>query len=278
MSLNQPGLLGTMNFAINYSPQAAELLRNGQIKIDYFKTPPWPDMIADAEALAPVAVHFELGVDNAQDADLAEIEHFLTVTATAYVNIHLFITPAKMPAIPVNAPPSPLQREAVIERMLSSVTRLTDRFGADRVIAENIPFRLNENASLLACVEPEVISTVVRESGCGLLLDISHARIAARSLGLDERAYMESLPVEELRELHFTGLHNWSGRLQDHLEILDEDWTCLEWVLSRERSGEWARAHMLAFEYGGTGMFFGRFSDPDIIAGQVPRLYALCHE
>ena len=28
-----------MQFAINYSPQAAELLKTGQINIDYFKCP-----------------------------------------------------------------------------------------------------------------------------------------------------------------------------------------------------------------------------------------------
>ena len=32
-------------------------------------------------------------------------------------------------------------------------------------------------------VEPEVITRVVEESGCGLLLDISHARIVANYLG-----------------------------------------------------------------------------------------------
>ena len=267
-----------MNFAINYSPQAAELLRNGTIQIDYFKTPPWPEMIAEAEQLAPVAVHFELRIGNALEADLAEIERFLSSTATAYVNIHLGIRPAEMPEIPINEHPTPAQREAVIERMLASVQHLTGHFGAARVIAENIPFRLNEDSNPLACVEPEVITTVIEESDCGLLLDVSHARIAAHALGVEPHAYIESLPVERLRELHFTGIHDWSGYRMDHLEILEADWPWLDWVLEQERSGRWGQAHMLAFEYSGTGEFFQRFSDPEVIARQVPRLYAACHE
>jgi len=270
-------LYSPMNFAINYSPQAAELVRNGTIQIDYFKTPPWPEMIAEAEQLAPVAVHFELGIGNAIEANLTEIERFLASTATRYVNIHLLIRPAEMPGIPVEERPAPAQREAVIERMLAGIQHLTAHFGAERVIAENIPFHPEERASLLACVEPEVISTVIEESNCGLLLDVSHARIAAHALGVDAHTYIESLPVARLCELHFTGIHNWEGYLMDHLEILEEDWPWLDWVLERMRSGGWAQAHMLAFEYGGTGEFFRRFSDPQVISRQVPRLYAMCH-
>ncbi len=40
-------------FALNYSPQAADLLRAGQIEIDLFKCPAWPDLIAEAQAAAP---------------------------------------------------------------------------------------------------------------------------------------------------------------------------------------------------------------------------------
>ena len=36
-----------MRFAINYAPQAAELLRQGQIKLDYFKTLPWLDWVLE---------------------------------------------------------------------------------------------------------------------------------------------------------------------------------------------------------------------------------------
>lgn len=266
-----------MNFAINYSPQAAVLLRNGHIEVDYFKTPPWPDMIAEAETLRPITVHFDFRAGDLGQPDWSAVENFLARTETAYVNLHLGVTAAEMPHLPVDAPPSTAQREEIIDRMLANVNILTSRFGTERVIAENIPFRLKENSNVWACVEPAVISTVIERSGCGLLLDISHARIAAQSLGLDGRAYIEALPVKRLCELHFTGLHDWSGYAMDHLEILEADWPWLDWALEKIDSGAWGRAHMLAFEYGGTGEFFQRFSDPQVIAAQAPRLYAACH-
>ncbi len=49
-----------MQFALNYSPQAADLVWAGQIDIDLFKCPPWTEMTAAAQAIRPVYVHFGL--------------------------------------------------------------------------------------------------------------------------------------------------------------------------------------------------------------------------
>ena len=266
-----------MKFAINYSSQAAELLQAGKIELDYFKTPPWPGMIAEAEVLRPIAVHFNLRAGEIDDPDLQEIETFLENTSTQYVNTHLGIKPNELPQIPANDRPIDFQSQEVLERLLANVQKLVDYFGSDRVIVENIPFRMNENSSLMACAEPKIISQVVEVTGCGFLLDVSHARIAAHSFGMDPHDYIEGLPIQNLCELHFTGIHNWDGYLMDHLSILDVDWPWLEWVIARIKAGDWGTPYMLAFEYGGTGEFFERFSDPAVIADQVPRLFEYCH-
>lgn len=265
-----------MKLAINYSPQAAELLRNGQIKLDYFKTPPWPDMIAEAELLRPIAVHFNLRAGKPDEPDWQEIEYFLAKTSTHYVNTHLGITTREMPQIPVNERPNDNQRQQVLERLLEHVQKLTDYFGSDRVIVENIPFRKDENTNLRACADPKIVSQVVEYTGCGFLLDVSHARIAAHHFETDSQEYIEALPVQHLRELHFTGIHNWDGYLMDHLSILEDDWPFLAWVMERIKAGLWQCPHLLAFEYGGIGEFFERFSDPEVMVTQLPRLYQAC--
>ena len=142
---------------------------------------------------------------------------------------------------------------------------------------ENAPYHGPEGRLLRACVEPELIRRLVEETGVGLLLDISHARIAAHSIGMPERAYMEALPVDQTHELHFTGLHRLNGRLADHLPVLESDWPALAWVLENIQSGEWGRPWMLAFEYGGVGEKFAWRSDPAVIQEQIPRLYNMVH-
>ncbi len=88
------------------------------------------------------------------------------------------------------------------------------------------------------------------------LLDVSYVRIAARHLGVNSFEYNEALPVQQLRKIHFTGIHNRDGYLMDHLPILEIDWPWLDWVIENTKGGEWGDPHLLAFEYGGTGNFF----------------------
>ncbi len=270
-----------MNFAINYSPQAAELLEAGRIKIDYFKTPPWPKMIAKAKAHCPVAVHFNLraGTGTLAQTDWDDVEAFLESTATVYVNAHLAADARD--GVPFDTDnPSPTAVEQIIADTHADVAAMVDHFGPERVILENAPYREGQGHVNRVSVLPDVIGDVIETCGCGLLLDISHARISADTLEMAAKDYIRALPLARLRELHFTGLHDLGeGFLMDHLPVLEDDWPWLDWVLEGIEQREWGEAHMLAFEYGGEGHeFFASHSDPDVIARDVPRLYERCHQ
>jgi uncharacterized protein (UPF0276 family) len=267
-----------MRFAINYSPAAAGLVQSGQIEVDYFKTPPWPDMIAEAAAIRPVTVHFELrtGAGLLPERDWGDVQAFLSQTGTRYVNLHLTARVEDYPGVLPEQQTAHLT-DQIVERLVSEVRAVAAHFGPERVIFENVPYRGNRDRVLRASVLPETLRRVAGETGCGLLLDISHARIAARHLGIDEGEYIASLPVESLRELHFTGLHTLEGGfLMDHLPVLEADWPWLSWGVENIQAGRWGQPDLLAFEYGGVGKFFKDHTDPQVIAGQVPRLVALC--
>jgi uncharacterized protein (UPF0276 family) len=261
-----------MLLAINYSTQAASLVKEKRIQLDRFKCPDWPEMIAEASQIRPVAVHFTLAAGRGKlyKTDWKLVEHLLVETDTPYVNLHLEPHVNDFPGID---PDDPAQDEPVIEQMVADIRLAAQRFGPERVIVENVPYRGRGYKVLRPAVLPEVITQMLGATGCNLLLDISHARIAAHSLEMDEREYMSRLPVQRLCELHFTGLHNLDGQLQDHLEILDTDWPVLDWVLDQIRTGEWKKPWMLAFEYGGVGEKFAWRSNPQVIAAQAPQLY-----
>ncbi len=265
-----------MEFAINYSHAAARLLAEERIQIDRFKTPDWPYLIAEASGYCAVAVHFNLfaGRGDTQDSDWEQVERLLEVTGTPYVNLHLEPRGVDFPGMPVDTT-DPTQTEAVYARMLEDARVVTRRFGAERVIVENVFYRGAAGKAMRPAVEPEVISRLLEETGCGLLLDISHARISAHHLGMDPYEYMSRLPIERVREVHFTGLHNLDGKLVDHLEVLEGDWPVLAWALEQIRSGDWSHPWLLAFEYGGVGEQFEWRSDPRVMAEQVPRLYEM---
>jgi uncharacterized protein (UPF0276 family) len=269
-----------MELAINYSTQAAALLAESRIQLDRFKCPDWPDMIAAAQVQLPVAVHFTLTAGSGRlkkTANWGFITKLLVQTGTPYVNLHLAPTLKDFPDFSIQDPPQ-AEAQKVFKAMRKDVRAAVREFGAERVIVENVPFRGPQDKVFCTAVEPDRIREIVDDTGCGLLLDISHARIAAHHMGLDDHDYLDQLPIHNLKELHFTGLHNLDGYLQDHLPILDQDWPILEWVLERIRRGQWAEPWLLAFEYGGVGEKFAGRSDPSVIAAQIPRLYTLVKE
>ena len=110
-----------MKFAINYSTQAAELLFEGQIEIDRFKCPNWPDLVEAASAYRPVAVHFNLQAGNGKlkDNDWESISQLLAETGTPYVNLHLSPSRDNYPDFPTETP-EPEQFQQVVMNLIEA--------------------------------------------------------------------------------------------------------------------------------------------------------------
>jgi len=268
-----------MKLAINYSPAAAELMQKGAIRIDAFKVPDWPDLVEEARRVCPPAVHFSLqgGSGKLAETNWKLVDQLRASTATPYVNLHLDAHKDDFPGIPLGTT-APEHREMVYERLLKDTMAVVSRYGAERVIAENVPYKAEEGVYLRPGAEPALISRLVAETGCGLLLDISHARLAAHYMGIPEKEYLAQLPTGHVREMHIAGVHALEDGWRDHLSMLDDDWEILAWVLERIKAKEWSQPWLLAFEYGGVGSIFAWRSDPEVIAAQVPRLYAMVHK
>jgi uncharacterized protein (UPF0276 family) len=268
-----------MNFAINYSPQAADLLGAGQIRIDRFKCPAWPDLIAEARAAAPVYVHFDLVAGGGLDGtDWALIDHLLHATDTPFVNVHLSPVTKHFPDYdPLHM--TPAQSEAVIAACIADIAELTRRYGSERVIVENVPVNAREELrkkkrTFREAVDPAVFTRVLDETGAHMLFDLSHARISADTLGLDAAAYIRSYPLERVRELHITGIQPVEGEPRDHMHLSEQDWRWFDWVMDMIGRGSIRTPWMVAFEYGGVTERFDWRSRPDIIASHVPRMLA----
>jgi uncharacterized protein (UPF0276 family) len=289
-----------MLFAVNYSAAAERLLDEGRIAFDRFKCPAWPDLVARVSERHRVHVHFPLlagaGQGDVLDGetggppDWARIERLLAATGAAFVNVHLTPGPVHYPGLDPRATDATAVA-LVGENLVRDVEALVRRFGAERVVAENDP---DHDGSMLAALLPEVISAVIAQAGCGLLLDLAHVRITAASLGVDPRAYTAALPVHRLREIHLSGAQRlegvWverlnasgeqgqrlvarhQGRLMDHLPMTGEDWALTEWAFEQMRAGAWRRPDLATFEYGGVGPDWEAVTLEDALAEQAPRL------
>jgi uncharacterized protein len=261
-----------MKLAVNYSPQAVDLLQSGQIQFDLFKTPNWHDMVAEAIEYLPVYVHFDLSVGDGrlEQVDWSEIEDFLEKTGTKTINLHV-VAPSDLD------PCNQIQVEKLQDTILDEVQAVCLRFTPDRVITENVPLPEGEKTYLRPIALPTFFQRLMAETGCGMLLDLAHAAITARTLQTDPFTFFSEFPVRRIKEIHITGLGMHDGKIHDHMEMKDRDWNLFETALDHISTGEWRAPDIIAFEYGGTGTPFAWRSETRVLLEQVPRLNQLVH-
>ena len=112
----------------------------------------------------------------------------------------------------------------------------------------------------------------IRQGNCAL--NVIESREGVYILvSMNETAHLAGLPVENLRELHITGIGPHEGCLVDHMEMQAADWVLLDWALEQIRAGLWAVPGVAALEYGGIGEPFRWRSQKSVLAEQVPQLY-----
>ena len=101
------------------------------------------------------------------------------------------------------------------------------------LILENITYNLAFPSSTMS--EPVFISELLRESGCGLLLDVTNLYVNSVNLGFDWREYLDQLPLERVVQLHFVGSREHAGRLIDaHSDGTESEiWEVFEEVCRR---------------------------------------------
>lgn len=288
-----------MKFAVNYSPTLGRLAREGRVVLDRFKCPAWPALIREAAATLPVYIHFPLIVgrglgaplnsETGQAADLGALEALMDETGTPYMNTHFYPTPASLGgADPDDL--SPRARRRVIDAALLDLEPLVNRLGPEKVLVENL---MAEPNLMRAAVLPETISELAERAGCGLLFDLSHARITTETMGLDLVEYVRALPVEKMREAHVTGIQvlegrwvemmrewndmlfsfeSWLGKRIDHLPMVADDWAALGWLLGEIRAGRMAEPWVLAYECGGVGPFWEKVGEEAMYLEQIPRM------
>ncbi len=74
-----------------------------------------------------------------------------------------------------------------------------------RLLIENPSSYLRYRHSCIP--EPEFLTQVARRTGCGILCDVNNIYVSAKNFGFDPIAYLDTLPVEAIGEIHLAGHH-----------------------------------------------------------------------
>ncbi|RDW20435.1 DUF692 family multinuclear iron-containing protein [Oceanobacillus chungangensis] len=268
-----------MKFAMNYSVEAKQLVDEGIIDIDLFKCPDFDrQVICNAREARPAYVHFALyaGKNNLNQVEWKIIDDLRNNTATPFVNLHMVAYSEDYPRIEI-ASNDPKHLEQVLETVVHDIELVTNRFGADNVILENVIYRPDGNTQQ-AITKPELITRIIRETNCGLLLDLAHAQMTSRFLGVEVYDYINQLPLDALRELHVTGIQRVDNKLYEHMPLSDANWQLVEWAMENIKQEIWPEPWVVSYEYGGVGPKLEWRSESKVMEEQVPRLYALMKE
>lgn len=253
-----------MKFAINFSYPARTLVEQGELLLDVWKCMPLPEVLAEAQ-YRPGYVHLphDVGVPHfasgepGSEGDWEQQDRLLNETQTPWINVHL------------NARREWFSGgESVEDRFARNIELLAERYGADRICAENVVYRGESGSYRRESVEPEVIHRTLERTGASFLLDTAHARLSADELGVDPWSYIQSLPVHRLVELHVTGTELHEGFWKDSMIMHPTDWDLAGRALAEIHAGRWPRPWVVAFEYGGIGEKFAWRSDPDVLREQ----------
>ncbi|MFC4403758.1 DUF692 family multinuclear iron-containing protein [Gracilibacillus xinjiangensis] len=267
-----------MKLAVNYSLETEKLVKDSVIDIDMFKCPDFSkELIDNAKQTKPCYVHFALNAGDNQmnKVNWTAIEALREETNTPFVNVHAVAFVKDYPDMDTFTS-NPVHINRIIDAVIKDLAPVMDKFGAENVMMENVICRGENENMMRAIIEPEILSEIMQETGCGLLLDTAHAQMTSKCLGLDVKQYISQLPLDQLKELHITGIQpDNKGRLHDSMPMTDEDWDLAKWVIQRIKAGYWQEPWVAAFEYGGVGPIFEWRTDEEVLAKQTPILYEL---
>lgn len=235
-----------IGLGVTLNSTAARLLTTGRLDVDYAV---WYGGRGAADVgsfvgykpllLHDVAAQFWLNyADPFDPALMAEARHMLDATRTPYLStgVGASAEPQAHRGSPYReADASQRQsREVVRENVIRHARRLQDWAGVP-LLLENYNYHAT-NAYEYVC-EPDFFRDVIDAAGCGMLLDLGHARISAYNMARwhgDTEGYLSALPLDRVREIHFSR-PGWKDgeRVDLHQPVCRDDLDWLAWVLDR---------------------------------------------
>jgi uncharacterized protein (UPF0276 family) len=183
----------------------------------------------------PVLLHgIGLSLGSAEGLDPARLAHLARVVEAVeppWFSEHIAFTRAGGVEIG-HLMPLPFTREAV-ETVAGNVAALKRAIPGVPIALENIAYTFTLPGAEMT--EAAFVRAVLEGADCSLLLDLENVHANSRNHGFDPVAYLETLPLERVIEVHLAGGVVREGEYADtHTRpVPEESWTLLEWLAPR---------------------------------------------
>jgi len=177
-------------------------------------------LLKDHFPLIPHSLELSLGSAEGIDEDyLEKVAEIVEFTAPEWFSDHLCFT--KSGGVKIgHLAPVPYTKEA-IKVFVKNISQVKKRIKTPLVL-ENITYLVQFPSSEMK--ESAFIKTILEETDCGLLLDVTNLYINSQNFGFDWREFLDEIPLERLVQLHFVGSHRHGKRLIDaHANRTEEE-------------------------------------------------------
>lgn len=220
----------------------AEIFLNRE-KIDFLEITADHYLEATREKLAelkllkenfPLVPHsLDLSIGSAEGIDrryLEKLSELIEYIEPEWFSDHLCFT--KSGGVKIgHLAPVPYTREA-LKVCVRNITEIKKQVKTPLAL-ENIAYLIRYPSSEMS--EAKFIRTVLNETDCAMLLDVTNLYVNSQNFGFDWRNFLDEIPVERIIQLHFVGSHRSGKRLIDaHADKTeDEIWEVFAEVCRR---------------------------------------------
>lgn len=260
-----------MKYGCNFSHELMELLEEDPNLCDYIKIGAFGDtflLLEKAYQKKPLLIHgfgwFErAGMPDLEVMDFPYMNKLLREFQSPWLGMHALMYERD-------------EQDDAFSHMKKNLLRIKEELELP-LILENMdhsPFYSYEN-SIKASVEGDFIRQLTKEVDCGFLLDLSHARVSAWQLGKEIIEYLEELPLERTREIHFSGAEyrEGEGYHDRHSEMTEDDFLVAQFIADQLQQGHLQELEVITLEYGSVGGL--QTTDKEAIRRQIKRLKSI---
>jgi uncharacterized protein (UPF0276 family) len=190
-----------------------EVVDGPELPIDFFEVSPenymrrggyYPEQLERLDGRYPLVTHglsLSIGaVDEPEAPYLRELKAEIVRTKSPFHSDHLCFSSAGPRSLHELLPLQ--QSRENVARVAERARRLRDVLGVPFAL-ENITYYMHPGRAELS--ELEFLSAVLSESDAGLLLDVNNVYVNSLNHGFDPRAFISSLPLARVLEIHVAG-------------------------------------------------------------------------
>ena len=162
-------------------------------------------------SLIPHSLELSLGsAEGIDEKYLEKVAEIVEFTEPEWFSDHLCFT--KSGGVKIgHLAPVPYTKEA-IDVFVKNISKVKKRINVP-LLLENITYLVQFPSSEMG--EAQFIKTILEETDCGLLLDVTNLYINSQNFGFDWRKFLDEIPLERIVQLHFVGSKRHGKRLID---------------------------------------------------------------